>query len=178
LIRMLVGFALATSSQAHAGRFGAVAPARADRLRFSISLTEGEHSRDSNSTLTSFTFDGAKLKYDRTYSGYRASKRPAEHREIDLAGDEIRRLTELIRAKTLLASRNLRYPIEGGGRYCELTISIDLNRRKALVRISGLLDRLAGENLYTASRAFVQEVEAILENHDGHGNGDRPGLAR
>jgi hypothetical protein len=137
-----------------------------DDLHISISLTEGEHSRDSNSTSTAISIDGGKLVYDKSYSGYRANNRTPVHKQIRIKADDIERLKRVIGEKKLLVSHRLERPTNGPGRYSIAAISIALGKQRASIRFSGRISRINNEPLYKSSRALIEEIQQIVEANE------------
>jgi len=135
----------------------------ADDLHISISLTEGEHSRDSNSTSTAISINGSKLVYDKSYSGYRANKRTPVHKEIKIKADDMKRLKKVIAKEKLLISRRLEHPSNGPGRYSIGTISLALGKKRASIKVSGTISEIENEPLYKNVRALMEEIQRIVE---------------
>ena len=138
----------------------------ADDLHLSISLTEGEHSRDSNSTSIAISISGGQLVYDRSYSGYRANKRTPVHKQIGIKAGDIYRLKKVIGERKLLVSRRLEGPTNGPGRYSIAAISIALGKQRASIRVSGTISRIDNEPLYKSSRALIEEIQRIVEANE------------
>jgi hypothetical protein len=135
-------------------------------LRISISLTEGEHSRDNNSTSTAVSINGSELVYDKSYSGYRAGKRNPVHKEIRIKAGEMNKLREVIAERKLLISHRLEYPTNGSGRYSVATISLALGNKRSSIKVSGGINEIENEPLYKSAQALVKEIERIVEANE------------
>lgn len=136
------------------------------KLHLSISLTEGEHSRDSNSASTAISINGTELVYDKSYSGYGAGKRKAVHKQIKIGAEEISKLREVIAERRLLVSNRLDHSINGPGRYSVATISLALGQRRGRLKVSGTISEIENEPLYKNAQALIEEIRRIVEAHE------------
>ena len=127
-----------------------------------LSITDGEHSRDSNSTTTKITINGNRLVFDRSYSGYGASRRKPVHKEIDIKDEEITKLKALIASRSFLDSASLVLPTDGPGRYSIIVLNVLADKKKFPITISGMAKQLEGEKLYQNVQALRDEIEAIV----------------
>src|SRR5258708_373935 len=132
-------------------------------LSLSISVVEGEHSKDSNSSSTTITLKDNNLLFDRSYTGYRASKRKPSHQEIELTEQEIDQLKRLISKERLLVSRATQLPTGDTGRYIIVTMNLRMGNRKAEIKVSGMTGRIENETLYKAARALINEIDRIRD---------------
>ena len=138
---------------------------KANDLYLSIILTESEHSKDSNSTKTVITLNGAKIVYEETHSGSRAGGKEPIYKEHTLTAQEIVELKRLINAKNLLRSRSSKYP-PGNVlyRYYDLTVKVRWQGRRSLIKISGPItsDKMTNSRLYQDTDALLGYVKAMI----------------
>src|SRR5689334_5563675 len=73
-------------------------------INLSLTVIEGEHSRDSNSTTTTITIKGNHLVYARSYSGYRDKQRQPIHKETVIKNEDMKKLRELISSRKFFDS--------------------------------------------------------------------------
>ena len=135
----------------------------ADDLLISVSVIEGEHSRDSNSSSTTITIKGNNLVYDRSYSGYGARKRKPTHQERKLTADEIDQLKQLIAKERLLVSSSTEQPTDGTGRYFIVIMNLRVGKKKSAVKVSGMTSRIEKEPLYKSAKALIDEIDRIRD---------------
>ena len=102
---------------------------RTDDLYVSISLTRGERSRDSGSRTATITLAQDRITYEKTYHGMGAGRQKPVHKEFKLGDEDKRRLIELIRARKLLVTDSIKYPLADSGirRYFKISVQIKLN---------------------------------------------------
>lgn len=132
-------------------------------LTISISVVEGEHSRDSNSSSTTITLKDNILLFDRSYTGYRASMKKPSHQEIELTGQEIDQLKRLISKERLLVSRATQLPTGDTGRYVIVTMNLRMGNRKATIKVSGMTGRIENQKLYKAAKVLIDEIDRIRD---------------
>jgi hypothetical protein len=141
-----------------------------DKLYLSISIVRGERGRDSHSRNETITLKGMTIVYDKTYSGFRASRFKAKHGEYKITEEEHKTLTRIIKEKNLLMSASSEYPSSNSGisRYFEITANLRSNRKSSQIRISTATNdtRIREEKLYQATDALVKEIYRILNNQD------------
>ena len=138
----------------------------ADDVRISVSMTEGEHSRDSNSSSTSITIKGNVLVYDRSYAGYGAGKRKPTHQRIRLTVLEVDQLKLLITKERLLVSSSTEQPTDGAGRYLIIAINLQVGKEKSTIKVSGMTSRIENERLYKSAQALIDVIDRIREAHE------------
>ena len=134
-------------------------------LRISVSVVEGEHSRDSNSSATTITIKDNDMVYDRSYAGYGARKRKAAHQEIKLTGQELDQLRQLISKESLLVSRSTQLPTHSAGRYVIVIMNLKVGKRKSAIKVSGMTNRIENETLYKRAKALIDEIDRIRVGH-------------
>ncbi len=146
--------------------FSTASASKANDLYVSITLTETEHSRDSNSIKKIITLKGNKIVYEETYSGFRASEgEPPVRKEHTLTAQEISKLKQLIKAKNLLRSGSVKYPPgKVPYRYYDLTVKVRLHGRRSLIKVAGPIksDEMKNSRLYQATDALLEYVRAII----------------
>jgi hypothetical protein len=136
-----------------------------DDVRITVSIIEGEHSRDSNSSSTTITIKDNDLVYDRLYAGYGNGKRKPIHQEIELTGQEIDQLEQLISKETVLVSRSMELPTDGAGRYVIVIMNLQMGKKKSAIKVSGMFSRIENETLYKTARALIDEIDRIRDAH-------------
>ena len=129
-----------------------------------LSITEGEHSKDSHSTTTTITINGNRLVYDQTYAGYRAGRRTPVHKEIDIKEEDVTKLKGLIKEKRLLESASLERQTDGQGRYSAIMLNVLTEKKKSPIKISGMTKEIEGEKLYQNVQALRGEIERVMGN--------------
>ena len=145
---------------------GAAAPARAapdPLLHLSIYIVRGEHSRDSNSTTTTISVNGASLVYDQSYSGFRASGRKPVHIERELTNDDLRRLESIIDGNKLLKSKSVKYDTGQTGSYFMGSIDIKLRSSNSSIRLSGMTYEIETETLYKKVQVLLDAVQNLAQ---------------
>ena len=135
-----------------------------DDVRITVSIIEGEHSRDSNSSSTTITIKDNALVYDRSYAGYGARKRKPTHQEIELTGQEIDQLKQMVFKNSLLVSRSMELPT-GAGRYVIVTMNLQVGKKKSAIKVSGMTSRIENEKLYKSATALIDEIDKIRDAH-------------
>jgi hypothetical protein len=143
----------------------AAAPARAadPQLHLSVYIVRGEHSRDSNSTTTTITVDGASLVYEQSYTGFRASGRKPVHIEKDLTPQDVRRLEAIIDGNKLLKSHSVKYDSSQPGSYFQGSIDIRLHSGNSAIRLSGMTYEIEAEGLYKKVQVLLDAIQSIVE---------------
>jgi hypothetical protein len=132
------------------------------RLNLSMTITSGEHSRDSNSTTTSITLNGKQVHYGRTYAGYRASRRAAVDKNVEIREEDLDRIQEVLAENDLLRSRSSISPTNKPGSYVEIDATITSPRRKAILKFSGMRENAGRDNLYVGLEALLSEIEQMV----------------
>ena len=130
-------------------------------MHLSLSITEGERSRDSHSTTTTITLNGNQLIYDQLYSGFRAINRKPIHKKINLSKEEISSLTTVINRTELHTSSTIERPTNYG-RYAIMKLSLGPEKKKSVISISGMTKEIESEKLYRDVKALQEEIERIL----------------
>lgn len=137
----------------------------AEHLHISISLIRSEHSRDSNSTSTTITVNDHDLVYEE--SARRRKK--TVHKEYKLTDQEVGRLKKLIKERHMLVSGSVEYPTRPVPHtYYELTVEVELNRKKSLIKVSGPVnsDEMKSNILYQKTDALLEEINEIIRARD------------
>lgn len=141
-----------------------------DDFSLSISLTRGERSRDSNSQTTAINIKGRTLLYEKSYRGYRASKREAVKKSFQIKEADVLRLKSLIRDKGLLVSDSLAVAEEESGvrRYFAITLNINQDGKKSIITISGPSEAAAikEKKIYQSADALLEAVYEIINEQD------------
>jgi hypothetical protein len=140
-----------------------IASSTIQELHLYLSITEGEHSRDSNATTTTISINGTHLVYDQSYSGYRASSRKPIHKEISIKDEDVEKLWEFISSKGLLNAGSARYATSDYGRYVIITLNVLSAKKKPPVKISGMTRVLGAETLYQDVQALREEMDRIID---------------
>ena len=140
-----------------------VSVAQRDDLYVSVTLEVSEHSRDSNSTKTSFVITGNKVIYDETYFGYRSGSRKPVHKEYRFTDPEMANLKRLIEEKDLLKAKSFTTPLPEDAPYTryELTQEIRWKGGRSVSKILGSLQALAGAD--AKDRRTYEDANALLE---------------
>lgn len=140
-----------------------------DDFTLSLSLTTGEHSRDSNATTTTIRLTGNTLVYEQTYSGYSPSRREPVRQEFKLKAGEIAGLKSLIKEKNLLGSGVLNFTPNAEQRtYFEMNVRITLKGIIATQELSGPRNavNIKEERVYQKSIALLQELYRLINLRD------------
>ncbi len=136
----------------------------AEHLYISISLIKTEHSRDSNSASTTITIKDHDLTYEES-----GRRKKAVHKEYKLTDQEIAKLKRLIKEKHLLVSASVEYPTRPVTyTYYELTLELELNRKKSLIKVSGPVNSNEMKNniLYQQTGALLEEINENISIRD------------
>ena len=143
---------------------------KADDLSISITLTRGERSRDSGGMTTTITLAQDQLIYEKTYHGMARARQKPVHREFKVGDEEKKRLIELVRARKLLVSDSIEYPLAESGirRYFKISVELNLNGKKGAINIEGPTNaaRIKEQKLYQNCTALIEEVYAIIHRQD------------
>jgi hypothetical protein len=137
-------------------------PSKARRLGVEITMTEGEHSRDSNSTTTSITLKGRRLHYVKRHAGYRSSHQQSVDKSVEAREEDLERIRHLLAEKDLLRSRSSISPTGEPGRYVEITASIESRRKRSILKFAAMLPNADRDSLYSGLRELVDEFEQIV----------------
>jgi hypothetical protein len=137
-------------------------PPKAHQFTLSITVTEGEHSKDSNSATTSITLRGGRIHYVKTHSGFRAGRLPSIDKEVDAKQEDLDRLKHLIVEKGLARSRSLISAIDQPGRYVEIDASIVAGKKRSRLKVAAMKEKADRDILYDGLRALVDEIEQIV----------------
>lgn len=135
----------------------------ADNLSLNISVTEGEHSKDSNSRTTTIVINGHELRYEKAYHGYRSNRATPVNKTIRLSDEKLNQLIALLKEKNLLVSNSIGQSTDGIGRYFIVNASLALGRRKSSIKISGMKNKLENEKLYQDFNSLLDMIESFLE---------------
>src|SRR5215467_6410781 len=110
-------------------------PSKARPLGVEITVTEGEHSRDSNSTTTSITLKGRRLHYVKSHAGYRSGRQPPVDKSVDVQEVDLERIRHLLAEKDLFTSRSSISPTDQAGSYVEIEARIGAaHKRKSTLK--------------------------------------------
>jgi hypothetical protein len=141
-----------------------------EQLSVKVSMVTGEHSRDSNSTSTSLTVERNKLKYEQTYYGYRADRRPPVKKEYEVTANDRAVLIGLLRQKNLLVNKSLAgLPQEPSARtYFSLSVDTKFNGQDHSIKIEGGRndEKLKETDLYRDSVLLIQQLYKIINRTD------------
>jgi hypothetical protein len=143
---------------------------KADDLYISITLTGGERSRDSGGSTTRITLAQDQISYERTYFGMAGARQKPVRREFKLGDEEKGRLIELIRARRLLLTDSINYPLADSGtrRYFKISVQLKLNAKKGEISIEGPTNavKIREQKLYQNSTALIEEIYSIIHRQD------------
>jgi hypothetical protein len=140
----------------------------AAELHVGVSLTTGEHSKDSNSQTTTITVARDVIVWERTFSG-RRSRTPASRKEFRLSPTDKAKLRSLIKSNDLLVTDSIELPQEGSNyRYFEISVEINLDGTKGAISISApeTAVTVKDERLYRNTLTLVKELYRIMNNQD------------
>src|SRR5262249_31055568 len=118
-------------------------------LGLTITVTEGEHSRDSNSTTTSISLSGNQIHYVKTFKGYHAGRRDAVDKRAGLRQVDLDRIRELLKENSLLKSRSSVSPIDQPGRYVQIDAAIVVGKRRSTLKFLAMRQNAESNSLYT-----------------------------
>ncbi len=136
--------------------------AKPRRLSLVITVTQGEHSRDSNSSTMSITLKGNQIHYVKSFSGYRASRRPAVDKNVDVRDEDLDHIRKLLVENDLLRSRSSVSPADRPGSYLEIDATIASGNKKSTLKLSGMREKAEKEILYTGLQALISLTEEIV----------------
>src|SRR5262245_60106269 len=144
---------------------------QSDDLYLSISLVKSEHSRDSNSSKSTFVVQGNKISYDQTFGGYRPAGSKPVHKQYTLTRRQIADLKRLLEEKHLMNSSSLILP-PGSSPYTSYDLTAELRWRgkTATIKVSGPLKSLDSNEtkngqLYQDADALFQLLKATLDQN-------------
>jgi hypothetical protein len=138
------------------------AAAKPLRLSLAITVTQGEHSRDSNSSTTSITLTGNRIRYVKSYLGYRASRRPGVDKNVQAHDQDLDQIQKLLVENDLLRSRSSVSPTDQPGSYIEIQATIVSGKRRCTLKLAGMRENAEKETLYTGLRALLSDIEEIV----------------
>jgi len=152
-----------------AGRAGAPGTPPHNDLVLNISITTSEHSRDSNSEITSLRVLGDMLVYEHIYHGAHSARHQPVAKEFKLTNDDrtalLRSLKEknLLRTKTIMKSADQRVTHDFA-----LSIRTKVSGRQNTIAISAPRSavELKNDPLYRASISFLTELYKIIQRTD------------
>lgn len=136
-------------------------PSKARRLGVEITMTEGEHSRDSNSTTTSIILKGRRLHYVKRHTGYRSRHQPSIDKSVEAREKDLELIRHLLVEKDLFRSRSSISPTGEPGRYVEITAHIESHRKRSILKFAAMLPNADRDSLYSGLRELVDEFEHI-----------------
>jgi hypothetical protein len=140
----------------------------ADDLRVAVTLTTGEHSKDSGSQTTTITAERNAIVWEKT-SGGRGRETPPVRKSFRLSPADKGSLLKLIRSNNLLVTNSIELPRDGSNvRYFELSADLSLDGKKGAIQISGLRTAvtLREEKLYRHILTLVRELYRIMNSQD------------
>ena len=135
---------------------------KAPSLSVEVTLTEGEHSRDSNSTTTSITLRGRRLHYVKSHAGYRSGRQPPLDKSVVVPEVDLERIRHLLAEKDLLTSRSSISPTDQAGSYVEIEARIGAHKKKSTLKFAAMRKEADRDSLYAGLRALVDELEQIV----------------
>ena len=139
------------------------APSRAPLLSVEVTVTEGEHSRDSNSTTTTITLKGRRLHYVKSHAGYRSGRQPPVDKSVNVREVDLERIRHLLAEKDLFTSRSSISPTDQAGSYVEIEARIGAARkRKSTLKFAAMRKEADRDSLYVGLRALIDELEQIV----------------
>src|SRR5215471_20079134 len=136
-------------------------PSRPPSLSVEITVTEGEHSRDSNSTTTSITLKGRRLHYVKRHTGYRSGHQQSIDKSVEAREKDLEHIRHLLVEKDLFRSRSSISPTGEPGRYVEITARIESHRKRSILKFAAMLPNADRDSLYSGLRELVDEFEHI-----------------
>jgi len=140
---------------------------KADAFIVRISLTEGEHSKDSWSCETSIVVEGSTVSYTKIYSGHRTKSQNDVSKSCNLTDDQVTAIQTFIKDKGMLRSDSL---IDSSEKYKSyeqfVNASIFIAVWESISRISmnGDVSNLQYEPLYTNIYGLVDMIRGYAEN--------------
>lgn len=141
-----------------------------DDLSIAITLTRGERSRDSGGSTTKITLAGEQIIYERTYSGMARNRQKPVRKEFKLGDEDKGRLIELIRARKLLVTDAIEYPLAGSGiiRYFAMSVHLTLSGKTGAISIKGPRNavKIKEQKLYQNANALIEGIYGILHRLD------------
>jgi hypothetical protein len=138
------------------------AAAKPRHLSLAITVTEGEHSRDSNSSTTSITLSGKRIRYVKSYVGYRANRRPSVDKNVEAHDQDLDQIQKLLVENDLLRSRSSASPTDQPGRYIDIEATIVSGKTRCTLKLSGMRENAEKETLYAGLRALLSDIEEIV----------------
>lgn len=144
--------------------------ARPTSVDFSLTLTltRGEHSRDSHSTIDEIKINGNRLSFSRTYYGARASKQKSLSYEFRLTNDELKKLKHLLKDQSLFTSVEKEFPdTTRSRRYFIALLEIKRASKSNRIQLSGssAQSEIKDDALFQRMNNFVHELYGILQKH-------------
>jgi hypothetical protein len=143
----------------------------ADELHLTVTIVTGEHSRDSNSTVTSLKVDGDTLAYEQSYHGAHSNRRTPVKKEYRLSRKDRDELISLLQEKKLLVSRTVSSKLSdptNPGRYFELKIRSRLAGKEHVISIDGPrgAEKLKKERVYEEAVYLIEHLYRIINRTD------------
>jgi hypothetical protein len=143
---------------------------KTDDLYVSITLARGERSRDSGGRTATITLAQGRITYEVTYHGMARGRQKPVHKEFNLGDEDKRRLIELLRARKLLVTDSIKYPMAESGvrRYFKIFVQLKLNEKKGEINIEGPTNavKIKEQKLYQNSNALIEEIYTIIHRQD------------
>ena len=134
----------------------------------SLSITKGEHSKDSHSTTQSIQLKGGQLVYDETYQGRRAPGSKPLHKVLRLKAAEVKSLLEIIRQRELLTSGNKEFELQEGFNYFDISLQIKADGKDSSITLSGNPRHpdIKTDRLFQNAEALIKEIFRIIQSQD------------
>lgn len=142
----------------------------ANELRLEVTITTGEHSRDSNSVTRTLTVSSGKLVYEEAYQGAHSNRRQPVRKEFELTKQDQAALIGLLKENNLLANGTISKPPQqkGFSRYFELSILSKLGGKETTVSIDAFpgAAELKTDRLYQGSVNLIEQLYVIINRTD------------
>jgi len=139
---------------------------KSDALRITISLTEGEHSKDSWSSETNISIDGSEIAYTKTYSGHRGTNQKDVSKTCTFTDQQMSDIQNYIKDKNLMRSDSLidnEEKYKSFERFVNLSMFLAMWERISKINVNGDVSNLEDKDLYKNCYGLIDLITTYLD---------------
>lgn len=141
-----------------------------DDLNLTVTITTGEHSRDSSSTTTNLTLSNDTLLYEQSYHGAHSGRREPVKKQYKLTSADKTELIALLNEKEFWVTKTISRPLQEKGTsfYFELEMRANLKGKQSLISIEGSRSDsdLQEDATYRSVVSVIDVIYRVIERKD------------
>lgn len=139
-----------------------------DDLQLTITLTRGEHSKDSSETVRKVIINGQDAVFEISYSGRPNPANQPVRKSVSLTADEIKGIKKLLDQRRIQGTEKRNFGGPDTVNYFSITITKGSGSKEASLLIMGmpLHPMVRGDAAFRYADQLIVELFRILHEHD------------